>query len=97
MRRYDARRGGSDSDARDLGRACGPHRRRAPRQAAAFLAIQEKEAQWWRDASIAYFQSLNGLPLPPGFAAPARTLEHYKSLWAPDQRPLSLSGDGTPL
>ena len=64
---------------------------------AALLGIQQEEAQWWRDASIAYWQSLNGLPMPPGFAAPARTLEHYKSLWAPDQRPLSLSGDGTPL
>jgi len=64
---------------------------------AALLGIQQEEAQWWRDASIAYWQSLNGLPMPPGFAAPARTLEHYESLWAPDQRPLSLSGDGTPL
>ena len=25
-------------------------------QVAAFLAIQEQEAQWWRDACIAYFQ-----------------------------------------
>ena len=28
-------------------------------EVAAFLAIQEDEAQWWRDASIAYFQSLS--------------------------------------
>ncbi|MGO4379980.1 alpha-glucuronidase family glycosyl hydrolase [Pseudoduganella sp. RAF19] len=47
------------------------------------LALQLKEAQWWRDASIAYFQSVNGLPLPPGVKAPAQTLEYYKSLRFP--------------
>ena len=40
-------------------------------QVAAFLAIQEKEAQWWRDASIAYFQTFSGRPLPQGYAPPA--------------------------
>jgi alpha-glucuronidase len=44
------------------------------------LARQLKEAQWWRDASIAYFQSVNGLPLPAGVKAPPQTLEYYKSL-----------------
>jgi alpha-glucuronidase len=49
-------------------------------QTAAFLAVQQHEAQWWRDASIAYWQSLNHLPLPAGYAPPAHTLEYYKSL-----------------
>ncbi len=53
------------------------------RQVADFLAIQEKEAQWWRDASIAYWQSLNHLPLPPGYAPPAHPLEYYRSLSFP--------------
>jgi alpha-glucuronidase len=52
-------------------------------QVAAFLAIQQKEAQWWRDASIAYFQDINGLPLPPGYAPPAQPLEYYRSLSFP--------------
>ncbi|WP_407354663.1 alpha-glucuronidase family glycosyl hydrolase [Luteimonas sp. R10] len=52
-------------------------------QVAAFLAIQEKEAQWWRDASIAYFQSISGLPLPEGYATPRRSLEDYQSLEFP--------------
>jgi alpha-glucuronidase len=52
-------------------------------QIAAFLAIQEKEAQWWRDASIAYFQSVSRRPLPPGYAPPARDLDHYRSLQFP--------------
>lgn len=52
-------------------------------EVAAFLAIQEKEAQWWRDASIAYWQSINGLPLPAGYEPPAKPLEFYKSLEFP--------------
>jgi len=52
-------------------------------QVAVFLAIQEKEAQWWRDASIAYFQSINGLALPAGFAPPAHPLDYYKALSFP--------------
>jgi alpha-glucuronidase len=52
-------------------------------QVAAFLAIQQREAQWWRDASIAYFQSLSHLPLPPGFAPPPHSLQYYESLCFP--------------
>ncbi|KAF1716384.1 alpha-glucuronidase [Pseudoxanthomonas yeongjuensis] len=52
-------------------------------QVSAFLAIQQDEAQWWRDASIAYWQSLNGLPLPQGQAPPAHTLGYYQSLSFP--------------
>jgi alpha-glucuronidase len=53
------------------------------RQVDAFLAIQEKEAQWWRDACIAYFQSVSGLPLPPGYAPPQHSLKYYESLSFP--------------
>ena len=53
------------------------------RQVADFLAIQQNEAQWWRDASIAYWQSLNGLPLPAGAAPPAHPLSYYQSLSFP--------------
>ena len=52
-------------------------------QVSEFLKIQEKEAKWWRDASIAYWQSLNGLPLPKGFDAPEHSLEYYKSISHP--------------
>jgi alpha-glucuronidase len=52
-------------------------------QTAAFLAIQQNEAQWWRDASIAYWQSLNGLPLPAGEAPPPQPLSYYQSLAFP--------------
>ena len=48
-------------------------------EVAAFLAVQEREAIWWRDASIAYFQSISGLPMPTGSRPPAHSLEEYKS------------------
>lgn len=52
-------------------------------QVAAFLKIQEKEAKWWRDASIAYFQTFSKRPLPAGFAPPEHSLDYYKSLEFP--------------
>jgi alpha-glucuronidase len=52
-------------------------------QVAAFLAIQEQEAKWWRDACIAYFQSISQRPLPAGSEPPAHSLEYYKSLKFP--------------
>lgn len=50
---------------------------------AAFLRIQEKEAKWWRDACLAYFQSVNGLQFPEGTEPPARDLDYYMSLVFP--------------
>lgn len=47
-------------------------------QTQTFLSIQQKEAQWWRDASIAYFQSIAKRPLPSGAAQPRERLEAYK-------------------
>ena len=52
-------------------------------QVAAFLGIQEREAQWWRDASIAYFQSLSHRPLPAGNSPPGHSLHYYESLCFP--------------
>jgi len=47
---------------------------------AAYLAIEENEARWWRDASVAYFQSLSGLPLTAGEAPPRHPLSYYESI-----------------
>jgi alpha-glucuronidase len=52
-------------------------------QVTAYLRIQEKEAKWWRDASIAYFQTFSKRPLPAGFAPPEHSLDYYKSLEFP--------------
>jgi alpha-glucuronidase len=44
------------------------------------LAVEEEDARWWRDASIAYFQSLSRRPLPPGSPPPAHPLDYYKAI-----------------
>jgi alpha-glucuronidase len=52
-------------------------------QVAAFLEEQQSDAQWWRDASIAYFQSFSRRPLPQGSAAPEHSLQYYQGLCIP--------------
>lgn len=44
----------------------------------AFLGVQQREARWWRDASLAYWMSINGLPLPKGSAVPQHDLDWYR-------------------
>jgi alpha-glucuronidase len=46
----------------------------------AFLAIQEKEARWWRDASVLYFQTFSKRPINDSCGPPADTLEQYMSI-----------------
>jgi len=46
----------------------------------AFLAIQEKEARWWRDACVLYFQSLSGRPLPAGYEPAEHDLAYYEAI-----------------
>jgi alpha-glucuronidase len=46
--------------------------------------VQQREARWWRDASIAYWQSVSSLPLPHGVRPPAESLAHYRALSFPD-------------
>ncbi|HVS62692.1 MAG TPA: alpha-glucuronidase family glycosyl hydrolase [Thermoanaerobaculia bacterium] len=45
-----------------------------------FLAIQEKEARWWRDACVRYFQSLSGRPIPEGYELGERSLEELQAI-----------------
>jgi alpha-glucuronidase len=49
-------------------------------EVSAFLRIQEDEARWWRDASIAYWQNVAGRPLPVGVAPPEHGLATYKAI-----------------
>jgi len=49
----------------------------------AFLAIQEKEARWWRDASLQYFQTFSRRPIPAAYERPAHPLEYYLTLHCP--------------
>jgi len=52
-------------------------------QVSTFLGIQEREARWWRDASIAYFETFSHQPLPAGYAPPEHDLAYYEALCFP--------------
>jgi alpha-glucuronidase len=47
------------------------------------LQIQSREAVWWRDACVLYFQSISNRPIPASLPKPTMTLEYYKSLKFP--------------
>ncbi|MDB4893534.1 MAG: hypothetical protein JWL61_5389 [Gemmatimonadetes bacterium] len=51
-----------------------------------FLAIQEKEARWWRDAALTYFQTFSHRPIPAAFEQPAHPLAYYQQLRCPADR-----------
>ncbi len=54
------------------------------------LQIQLKEAKWWRDACLSYFQKFSNMELPQAVPEPEYNLEYYKSLeypFAPGIRP----------
>ncbi|HEU4583574.1 MAG TPA: alpha-glucuronidase family glycosyl hydrolase [Polyangiaceae bacterium] len=45
-----------------------------------FLRIQEKEARWWRDACVLYFQTFSRRPLPAGYEPAEKSLEELRTL-----------------
>ena len=47
------------------------------------LAIQEKEAVWWRNACVLYFQTFSQMPIPAGYEKPAQSLAYYEALKFP--------------
>lgn len=51
---------------------------------AADMARELKDARWWRDASLAYWQSVNGLPLPAGARPIPESLDAYKARSFPE-------------
>jgi len=53
------------------------------RRVQGLLRIQDVEARWWRDASVAYWESFSHLPLPPGYEPPAHPLDWYRLLRCP--------------
>ena len=53
------------------------------RQVTMLLNVQEKEAVWWRNACLLYFQTFSKMPIPANYEQPDQTLEYYKSLRFP--------------
>jgi alpha-glucuronidase len=47
------------------------------------LNIQLKEAKWWRDSCLLYFQQFSGKELPDNIEKPTKTLEYFQSLHFP--------------
>lgn len=47
------------------------------------LQIQLKEAKWWRDACLLYFQQFSQMELPEFVPEPEHTLEYFQSLQSP--------------
>jgi len=47
------------------------------------LGMQVKEAVWWRNACVLYFQTFSHRPIPAGFEKPDHTLQYYKDLEFP--------------
>lgn len=59
-------------------------------QVSMLLGIQLKEAKWWRDACMLYFQTFSKMDFPKEMESPENTLQYYKSLkfpYAPGIRP----------
>lgn len=44
------------------------------------LSYQYREACWWRDACVLFFQKYSGEKLPDGLQAPAHTLGYYEQI-----------------
>ena len=53
------------------------------------LAVQEKEAVWWRNACLLYFSTFSRMPIPVGYEQPDQTLDYYKAI-----RVLNAPGNG---
>jgi alpha-glucuronidase len=47
------------------------------------LNVQEKEAVWWRNACLLYFQTFSKMPIPENLEKPDKSLEYYKNLKFP--------------
>ena len=44
------------------------------------LKIQVKEAIWWRNACVLYFQTFSKMAIPSQYEKPAQTLDYYKNI-----------------
>jgi alpha-glucuronidase len=53
------------------------------RHVQALLKIQEKEAVWWRNACLLYFQTFSKMPIPPEHEKPDKPLAYYMQLKFP--------------
>jgi alpha-glucuronidase len=50
------------------------------------LRAQQDEAEWWRDACIAYFQTFSRRPTPAGYPEPGHPVNYYEDRRTPPDR-----------
>jgi len=50
------------------------------KQVSQLLNIQLKDAIWWRNACLLYFQTFSKMPIPPQNEKPDKTLEYYQNI-----------------
>jgi alpha-glucuronidase len=53
------------------------------RHVQSMLKIQAKEAIWWRNACVLYFQSISKRPIPADLDKPDKDLQYYENLSFP--------------
>jgi alpha-glucuronidase len=61
------------------------------KQVSQLLNVQLKDAIWWRNACLLYFQTFSKLPIPSNYEQPDKTLDYYKSIriqYAPGNTPV---------
>lgn len=49
-------------------------------QVLTFLTIQHREAKWWKDACLTYFQQFSEKPFPKEITPPEHPLEYYQNI-----------------
>lgn len=50
------------------------------KQVQQLLNVQVKDAVWWRNACLLYFQTFSKKPIPGNYEQPDKSLEYYKSI-----------------
>jgi alpha-glucuronidase len=84
VREYDAGVSQVDQMAGEWAQLSGAIDAKRHRSVSESLAIQQREARWWRNASIAYWRTLNNLPMPEGSLSPPETIETYQKRTFPE-------------
>jgi alpha-glucuronidase len=52
-------------------------------QTSALLTLERREAQWWRDASVAFFEGYSHRPVPAGHAEPPHPASFFEGITSP--------------
>jgi alpha-glucuronidase len=52
-------------------------------QTSALLSLERRDAQWWRDASIAFFEGYSHRPVPAGHDEPPHPASFYEAITSP--------------